>query len=263
MTASDARRPDGESGDADATPLTPPEAGEGRRASEMFGEALGQAARRAGLDPAQSTSTGGVVWKAIGGVRGVVESVLPLVIFLVCLALWPDRLVLAVVASVAAAGVFTVARLFQRQPPSAALGGLVAVGVAGALVLLTGRAEDNFIPGFITNVVYGTAILLSAASGWSVIGLAAGFLMDDGLRWRKDRRKRRVFFWLAIMWSALFFVRLGVQFPMWLAGVDVQVLGTVKLVMGIPLFAPLVAITWLAVRAAYARPARAVDTPDL
>ncbi|WP_156761890.1 DUF3159 domain-containing protein [Microbacterium karelineae] len=244
----------------DATPLTPP-AADAPRPSAVFGEALGQAARRAGLDPSQSASTGGVVWKAIGGVRGIVESVLPLVIFLVSLTIWPDRLVVAVGASIAAAGVFTIARLVQRQPPSAALGGLVAVGVAGALVLFTGRAEDNFIPGFITNVVYGSALLASALAGWSVIGLAAGFLMDDGVRWRRDRRKRRVFFWLAIMWSALFFLRLGVQFPMWLADVDVQVLGTVKLVMGIPLFAPLVAVTWLTVRAAYARPVGGLDTP--
>ena len=229
------------------------DAPEGASASSVLGQAFGEAARRAGLDPAQSTSTGAAVWKAIGGVRGIVESVLPLVVFLVSLTIWPDNNVLAVVASVAAAAVFTVVRLFQRQAPSAALGGLVAVGVAGALVLFTGRAEDNFIPGFITNVVYGSAFLVSAVVGWSIIGLAVGFLMDDGIAWRKDRRKSRVFFWLAIMWAALFFLRLGVQFPMWLAGGDdvVQVLGTVKLVMGIPLFAPLVAITWLASRAVY------------
>jgi len=222
-------------------------------ASSVLGQAFGEAARRAGLDPAQSTSTGAAVWKAIGGVRGIVESVLPLVVFLVSLTIWPDNNLIAVIASVAAAAVFTIARLAQKQAPSAALGGLVAVGVAGALVLFTGRAEDNFIPGFITNVVYGSAFLVSAIAGWSIIGLAVGFLMDDGIGWRKDRRKRRVFFWLSIMWAALFFVRLAVQFPMWLAGGDdvVQVLGTVKLVMGIPLFAPLVAVTWLAARAVY------------
>jgi hypothetical protein len=195
----------------------------------------------------------GFVGCVIGGVRGIVESVLPLVVFLVSLTIWPDNNLIAVIASVAAAGVFTIVRLAQKQAPSAALGGLVAVGVAGALVLFTGRAEDNFIPGFITNVLYGSAFLVSAFAGWSIIGLAVGFLMDDGVAWRKDRRKRRVFFWLAIMWGALFFLRLGVQFPMWLAGGDdvVQVLGTVKLVMGIPLFAPLVAVTWLSARAVY------------
>lgn len=238
----------------ESTPLTPPRAeDEQQSASRLLGEAFGQAARRAGLDPAAEATTGKVVWRAIGGVRGIIESVLPLVVFLVSLTIWTDQLVLAVALSVGAAAVFTVARLLQRQAPSAALGGLIAVGVAGALVLLTGRAEDNFIPGFITNVAYGSAFLISAVIGWSIIGLAVGFLMDDGIAWRRDKRKRRVFFWLALMWGALFFLRLGVQFPMWLADVDVQVLGTVKLVMGIPLFAPLVAVTWLVVRAAYAK----------
>lgn len=237
-----------------ATPLTPPDANdEPQSTSEMLGQAFGQAARRAGLDPADEDTTGKIVWKAIGGVRGIVESVLPLVVFLVSLTIWVDQLVLAVVLSIAVAAAFTVARLIQRQPPSAALGGLLAVGVAGALVLLTGRAEDNFIPGFITNLAYGSAFIVSAVAGWSIIGLAAGFLMNDGVAWRRDKRKRRVFFWLAVMWGALFFVRLGVQYPMWLADVDVQALGSVKLAMGIPLFAPLVAITWLAVRALYAR----------
>lgn len=246
------------------TPLTPSEPDEDApRASSLFGQALGEAARRAGMDPsAEGSSTGAVVWKAIGGVRGIVESVLPLVVFLVSLTLWPDQLVIAVVASIAAAGIFTVARLVQRQAPSAALGGLIAVGVAGVLVLVTGRAEDNFVPGFLTNVAYGSAFLISAFAGWSLIGLAAGFLMDDGIAWRQDRRKRRVFFWLAIMWGALFFLRLGVQFPMWLADVDVQVIGTVKLVMGLPLFAPLVAVTWLVVRATYARAGRADPGSD-
>ncbi|WP_221584451.1 DUF3159 domain-containing protein [Microbacterium sp. G2-8] len=249
--------------DPEREPKEEAEATDQVHASSQLSQAFGQAARRAGLDPSDTTSTGQAVWKAMGGVRGIVESVLPLVVFLVSLTVWRDQLVLAVGLSVAAAGVFTVARLVQRQPPSAALGGLIAVGVAGALVLFTGRAEDNFIPGFITNVIYGSAFLVSAFAGWSIIGLAAGFLMDEGLAWRRDRRKRRVFFWLAIMWGALFFARLAVQFPMWLADVDVQVIGTVKLVMGIPLFAPLVAITWLAVRAVY--PGRgsksAPDTP--
>ena len=38
--------------------------------------------------------------------------------------------------------------------------------------------------------------------------------------------------------------------PLYLAG-DVTALGTVKLIMGLPLFAPMVAVTWLAVRALY------------
>jgi len=43
-----------------------------------------------------------------------------------------------------------------------------------------------------------------------------------------------------------------VQLPLYFAG-DVTTLGTLKLVMGLPLFAPLIAVTWLAVRALYRR----------
>ncbi|WP_169582497.1 DUF3159 domain-containing protein [Microbacterium thalassium] len=252
-------------GDERHPDLTPPPAAEAS-ASELLGAALGGAARKAGLDPAKSASTGHVVWAAMGGWRGVLESVLPGVVFLVA---WtatysPEtrsgNLVLSLGLSVGLAAVFTVIRLIQRQSASAAIGGLVAAAAAAALSLLTGRGEDSFIPGFITNAVYGSAFLISALIGWSLIGLAVGFLMGEGTAWRADRRKRRVFFWLAIAWASLFAARLLVQLPLYFAG-DVAALGTLKLVMGLPLFAPLVAVTWLAVRALYPRRESGADAP--
>ena len=246
--------------DTPAPPLAPPpaEASEAPdvpdvrdvpTASEIVGQALGGAARRAGLDPSKQAHTGHVVWAAMGGWRGVLESVLPGLAF-VLLFTFTGELVLSLAVSVGLAAVFTVVRLVQRSPASAALGGLVAAGAAAALALWTGRGQDNFVPGLLTNAAYGTAFLVSALIGWSLIGLAVGFLMNEGTSWRRDPRKRRTFFWLAIAWAALFFFRLAVQLPFYLAG-DVTTLGTLKLVMGLPLFAPLVAVTWLAVRAVY------------
>ncbi|HEY9308136.1 MAG TPA: DUF3159 domain-containing protein [Microbacterium sp.] len=227
-------------------------------ASEVLGAALGGAARRAGLDPAESRSTGHVVWTAMGGWRGILESVLPGVVFLVAWTLTYDpetrtgNLPLSLGLSVGLAAVFTIVRLIQRQSASAAIGGLIAAAAAAGLSLWTGRGEDSFIPGFLTNTIYGTAFLVSALIGWPLIGLAVGFLMGEGTAWRADRRKRRVFFWLSLAWAALFALRLIVQVPLYFAG-DVTALGTLKLVMGLPLFAPLVAVTWLAVRALYPR----------
>ena len=162
------------------------------------------------------------------------------------------NLLLSLALSVGLAAVFTLVRLVQRQSASAAIGGLVAAAAAAGLSLLTGRGEDSFIPGFITNALYGSAFLISALIGWSLIGLAAGFLMGEGTAWRADKRKRRVYFWLAIAWASLFAARLLVQLPLYFAD-NVTALGTLKLVMGLPLFAPLVAVTWLAVRALYPR----------
>lgn len=235
------------------TPAPEPE--REQSASDIVGAALGGAARRAGLDPSESDATHKVVWSAMGGWRGILESVLPSLAFVILFTIRPEPLILPLGVSVGLAAVFTVVRLLQKSPPSAAIGGLVAAAAAAALALWTGRGEDNFVPGLITNAVYGTGMLVSALIGWSLIGLAVGFLMGEGTAWRRDRRKRRAFLWLGIAWAALFFARLAVQLPLYLAG-DVTALGTLKLIMGLPLFAPLIAVTWLVVRALYPR------TPD-
>ncbi|WP_309064319.1 DUF3159 domain-containing protein [Microbacterium sp.] len=234
----------------DPTPDDPAERPE-PPAAELIGAALGAAARRAGLDP-RGESTHRVVWGAMGGWRGILESVLPSLAFVVLFTLRPEPLILSLGVSVGLAAVFTVVRLLQKSPPSAALGGLAAAGAAALLALWTGRGADNFVPGLITNAVYGTAMIVSALIGWSIIGLAVGFLMGEGTAWRADRRKRRAFFWLAIAWGMLFLLRLGVQLPLYLTD-QVTLLGTLKLVMGLPLFAPMVAVTWLVVRALYRR----------
>jgi hypothetical protein len=236
----------------DPVPLTPPPS------PSASGAALGEAAKRAGLDPAQGAPTGHVVWRAMGGWRGILESVVPGLVFIVIYTVTIDpasgdgNLWLSLGLSVGIAAVFTIARLVARQPVTAALGGLAAVGVAAAFAAFTGEASNNFIPGFVTNALYGSAFLISALVGWSLIGLAVGFLMGEGTAWRTDTRKRRAFFWLAIAWASLFAARLLVQLPLYFAD-NVAALGTLKLIMGLPLFAPLVAVTWLAVRALYPR----------
>lgn len=226
--------------------------------ADLLGAALGSVAKRAGLDPAEGTSAGHVVWTAMGGWRGILESILPTLAFIVLFTVSLDpqtnqgNLWLSLGVSVGLALVFTIVRLATKSPPAAALGGLIAAVAAAALALWTGRGVDNFVPGLVTNALYGTALLISALIGWGLIGLATGWLMNDGTRWRQDKRRRRAFFWLTIMWAGLFFARLAVQLPLYLTD-STAALGTLKLIMGLPLFAPLVAVTWLAVRALYPR----------
>lgn len=233
-------------------PVRDPEEGREQSASDLLGAALGGAARRAGLDPSGGAATHTVVWSAIGGWRGILESVLPSLAFVVLYTLRPEPLLLSLGVSVGLAAVFTLIRLVQKSPPSAAIGGLIAAAAAAALALWTGRGQDNFVPGLITNAAYGSVLLISALIGWSLIGVAVGFLMGEGTAWRADRRKRRAFLWLGIAWSALFFARLAVQLPLYLTE-QVTALGTLKLIMGLPLFAPMIAVTWLVVRALYPR----------
>lgn len=213
-----------------------------------------------GFDPRTDASARTVVWSAMGGWRGIAESVLPSLLFVVIFtvgsaasAAGPATLWLSLGASVGLAAVFTAVRLIGRTQPAAAVGGLVAAVAAAALALLTGRGEDNFVIGFVSNALYGSAFTVSALVGYPLVGVVVGVATGEGLRWRRDARKRRTFTWLSLAWAALFAGRLAVQLPLYLSG-EVTWLGTAKLAMGLPLFAPLVALSWLAVRPLYSRP---------
>lgn len=192
-----------------------------------------------------------MVWQVIGGWRGVGESVLPLLAFVIGYST-TRNLLLSLSLSVGIAAVFTVIRLVTKSPPVAALSGLMAAMIAAGLPLLTGNAADQFVVGFFTNIAYGAAFLISALVRWPLIGVIVGFLTGDGLNWRQHRRKRRTFFWLSIAWAVLFLLRLGVQLPFYFAD-DVATLGTVKIMMGIPFFALLLGLTWITTRRLYPR----------
>ena len=219
--------------------------------AEAIAAALGGAAAKSGLGAlAQADKPNGkVMLEAMGGIRGIFEAILPGLLFLIVYTIDQD-LPLALGISVGVAAIFTLLRLVQRTPVSSALGGLVAAGASAALALLTNRPEDNFVLGFITNGVYAAALLISVAVRWPIIGLIAGYLMGEGTAWRQVPVKRRVFAVLTLCWAGMFLLRLAVQLPLYLAG-NVEWLAATKLIMGIPLYAPLLILTWLVVRAVY------------
>ncbi|WP_210481299.1 DUF3159 domain-containing protein [Naasia sp. SYSU D00948] len=219
-------------------------------------DALAQAARRAGFDRAAGPVTGRSVLEAVGGIRGILESLVPGLVFVVLFAL--TNLPLALGVSVGLAAAFVGLRALQRSPVAPAVGGLLAAVVSAALALITGRPEDNFVLGLIQNAVYGGVLLASVLVGWPLIGLAVGFLLGEGTAWRKERRKFVAMQGLTLLWVGLFALRLLVQLPLYYSG-QVELLGTFKLIMGIPLFAPLLVLSWLIVRAAFPAHTRAAQ----
>ncbi|WP_079575540.1 DUF3159 domain-containing protein [Krasilnikoviella flava] len=115
--------------------------------------------------------------QAVGGVRGVVEAVLPGLLFVVVYVVasmgGDDRAALtwALVASVGAALVAVVARLAQRTPITQALGGLLGIGVGVFWAWRSGEAQNFYVWGLWTNAAYLAAILVSLAVRWPVVGL--------------------------------------------------------------------------------------------
>lgn len=228
-----------------------------------LGDAIADAARRAGLGSVKDGRPfdGRALLATMGGIRGIVEAVLPGLLFVIAFTLGLG-LPISLGVSVGVAVVFTIVRLLSRTPVSQALGGLIGVVASAALSLWTGRGQDNYLLGLWLNLGYGTAFIVSVLVRWPLIGVAVGFLLGDGTAWRGDRRKFRVLTVLSLCWAALFVLRLVIEYPLYLAG-DVALLGTFKLVLGIPLYAPLLVLTILTVRSLYARAdAASDDTAD-
>jgi hypothetical protein len=213
--------------------------------SSIQGLAEGYAAK-AGL---HRTHDGRIdVLRSAGGLQGIAESIVPGLVFLVAFTITRD-LTPSLVAALASAAVFTVVRLVQRRPLTQALAGVVGVGISAWLANTTGKAEDFYLPGFITNAAYILAMVISIAIKWPVAGLLFGFIRNEGIHWRKDAARLRAYrlgTWIIV---AVLVLRLVVQVPLYLMGEDgLTALATTRLIMGAPLYILGVWIAWLLTR---------------
>jgi hypothetical protein len=242
--------------------MTDPRPGEDRAPAPSLSQTFADAAKRAGIGQVTpgETPTAASLLRAIGGVRGLVESLLPGLAFLVIYTVTKD-LTPSVVAPVVVAVAFIVVRAVTRSPVMPAVTGLLGVAVSAALALFTGRAEDNFLPGLIINAVSLVVLLASIIARWPLIGVIVGLLTGDATGWRGDRAKFRVVLVATWCWVGLFALRLGVEGPLYLAG-QATALGSVKLILGVPLYAAMLWVTWLLVRTAFGHTKTDVDRRD-
>lgn len=221
--------------------------------AETFKEAFGSAVRKAGIGQVApgEVPTAASLLTAVGGVRGLIEAILPGLGFLVVYA-FTHEVLPSVAAPVALALVFVLLRFATRTPATQAFAGVFGIAFSAAIALLTGRAEDNFVVGLVINVASVVVLLASLAVRWPLVGLIAGVLTNELTAWRKDRAKRRVLTLCTWLWVGLFSLRLAVQAPLYFSG-QTEWLAATKLLMGIPLYAGLLWVTWLLVRSVYGR----------
>ncbi|MFI2563619.1 DUF3159 domain-containing protein [Paenarthrobacter sp. NPDC018779] len=226
-----------------ADPVQPPSP----EAQTMAGLAAGYA-EKAGL---HRNSSGHVdLLKSAGGVQGIAESILPGLVFLVAFTIMRD-LTVSLVAALAVAAAFTVARLIQKRPLTQALAGVVGVGISAWLANTTGKAEDFYVLGFFTNIAYIAGMVLSIALKWPIAGLLFGFVRNEGLDWRKDPERLRAYrlgTWIVVAVLAL---RLVVQVPLYFMGeAGLTALATTRLIMGAPLYILGLWVAWLVTKPA-------------
>ena len=173
--------------------------------------------------------------RAIGGWRGMIDSGLPSVVFLIVYLVNGRVLQPALLAALGTGAVILVLRLLRKEPLTQVIAGFAGVAISAWVSARTGEARDFFLWGLIVNVAYGGAFLISLAVRWPLMGVVVGFFMGDPTGWRQDPELRRRFAAATWVWVFLFGSRILVQVPLYLAG-WVGALGTAKIVMGWPLF---------------------------
>ena len=183
---------------------------------------------------------------ALGGKKGLFDSGIPSLVFLVVFNLRDDVRDAAFVA-LALSAIITVIRLIKREKLQNAISGVIGVLICYLLVRSTGRAEDFYLPGLFINAGYGALYLLTNVAGWPIIGVVLGPLLGEDFHWRKGPERKRVYILAGWLWVGLFLSRLLVQLPLYLAG-NVNALGVARLIMGYPLFIACAWATWLVIK---------------
>ena len=184
--------------------------------------------------------------KAFGGVRGVLESVLPVTVFSVVYGVTRDVTPSAVAALVPAV-VLAVWRLVAREPLTQAVGGLLGVGIGAFIAVRTGQAQTFFLPSIIKNSAWGAAYLVSILVRWPLVGVFLGFMLGEGTHWRQAPARYRAYVIATWLWVGMFAVRLAVQVPLYLADKPAT-LGAVNVGLGLPLFGLVLWGCWLVIR---------------
>ena len=212
------------------------------------------AAKKLGVSSADGKLSldGKSVLEGMGGKLGIAETILPSVLFGSSFAITGQALI-AVSLAGGTSALFIVYRLITRRSASSALVGALAVGFTAWLALREGgQAVDYFIPGFITNAVYAIALLVSILVRWPLIGVLVELLRGQGTLWRKDRKIVTLYSLVTGLWVGFFSLRLAVQVPLYVSG-SAELLAAARVAMGPPLYAGVILVTWLILRATVLR----------
>jgi hypothetical protein len=180
---------------------------------------------------------------ALGGKKGLLDSGLPAVLFLIIFNI-SDDLQVALYGAIGTSIVLTIIRLAMKDTIQHVISGLIGVLFCAYLANRSGNASDFYIPKLLTNLAYGSAYLIANLAGWPIIGVILGPLLGENFLWRKNPQRKRAYMRAGWLWVAMFFGRIAVQYPIYKSG-NVNLLGTVNLAMGYPLFIATAWGTWL------------------
>jgi hypothetical protein len=186
------------------------------------------------------------VVNALGGKKGLIDSGVPSIVFLVVFNI-SKELNTAIMSALALSLILAIFRLIKKDTIQHSVSGVIGVLICAYFANKSGNASDFYIPKLLTNLGYGIVYLIANLVGWPILGVVLGPLLGENFTWRNNPARKRMYVKASWIWVAMFFSRIAVQYPIYKSG-NVNLLGTVNLAMGYPLFFAAAYGTWLVIK---------------
>lgn len=181
----------------------------------------------------------------MGGWRGLLDSTLPVVVFVVANTL--GGLTVAIWAALASGVLVAILRLARKQSIQQAISGLFGVAIAAYLAHRTGSAKGFFLFGIWASFAYAVLFGASVAARWPLVGVIWEYIDGSGTDWRRTRPLMRVYTLLTLVWTGVFLARGLVQHYLYDSD-KTGWLAAARLSMGYPVTLAALGLTLLLVR---------------
>ncbi|WP_432054659.1 DUF3159 domain-containing protein [Streptomyces sp. bgisy022] len=188
--------------------------------------------------------TEAALFEAFGGVRGMVETVLPGLLFVSIYTVNKD-LHMSAIAALAVSLVLVVVRLAMKDTVKHAFSGVFGVGFGVVFAMMTGNAKDFYLPGMLYTLGLALAYVITAMAGVPLIGLMLGPIFRENLSWRtRNPGRKKAYTKASYAWGLILLGKSAILFPLyWWA--DTTQLGWVLVALKIPPFLLAVYLTWV------------------
>lgn len=233
----------GDREDQDVRPDQPDGNGEaGRSGQSAQSEESGGSEEPAGT--ASQAATEAALFEAFGGVRGLVETTFPGLIFIGIYTFNKD-IHTGAVAALILSGVLGIARLVRRDTIKHAFSGVFGVAVGVVFAMVTGNAKDFYLPGMLYGLGLALAYIVSAAVGFPLLGLILGPVFKENLSWRtRNPGRKTAYVKASYAWGLIFLTKSAILFPLYFWG-DTTRFGWVTMALKIPPILLAVYLTWI------------------
>ncbi|WP_443076652.1 DUF3159 domain-containing protein [Streptomyces sp. TRM 70361] len=193
----------------------------------------GTAGAGTGAAPAPPTVSDKAVLEAFGGVRGMVDTTVPGLVFVLVYTVKRD-IHLSAGAALGLTLLLGLARLVRRETLKHAFSGVFGVAFGAVFAMMSGDAKNFYLPGMLYTLGLAVVYCLSAMLRFPLIGVLLGPILRENLSWRtRNPGRLKAYTKATWAWGIILLAKSAILFPIYLWG-DATQLGWVKVALSIP-----------------------------